>query len=235
MKLRWVPVFCKRNVQHWTSAFCLSFNKVKSNKKNIHNFLQWKIVHSFHLWIFETSSSASCLSDLEISTVSWTSCARKSYVSLQNTCRFSADLMKSEPHTSFLSSFYISFPAADKKCPCWEEVRPLPVQLSTDLQSHVAEDRLPQTILVRHREVIIFESFELCSVLYWFCVKLMTREWFIIILAQCVLIVNSGCKGKPKHCANTNSPCENGKKKNGTNDGFSSEKKKTVNVFDETS
>lgn len=28
------------------------------------------------------------------------------------------------------------------------------MQLSADLQSHVAEDRLPKTILVRHKEII---------------------------------------------------------------------------------
>lgn len=42
-----------------------------------------------------------------------------------------------------------SLSVADKERSRREEVRPLSLQLSADLQSHVAEDRLSTTVLVR--------------------------------------------------------------------------------------
>lgn len=45
--------------------------------------------------------------------------------------------------------FFIVLSEADKECPHWKEVCSLSMQLPADLQSHITEDRLPKTILVR--------------------------------------------------------------------------------------
>lgn len=44
---------------------------------------------------------------------------------------------------------FIVLSEANKECPHRKEVCPLSMQLPADLQSHVTEDRLPKTILVR--------------------------------------------------------------------------------------
>lgn len=44
---------------------------------------------------------------------------------------------------------FIILSEADKERPHWKEVCPLSLQLPADLQSHLTEDRLPKTILVR--------------------------------------------------------------------------------------
>lgn len=50
--------------------------------------------------------------------------------------------------TNLLNAF-VSVVVADKERPGREEVRSLSMQLSADLQSHIAEDRLCQALLVR--------------------------------------------------------------------------------------
>lgn len=43
---------------------------------------------------------------------------------------------------------FTSLVSAHQECSCWKEVCPLSLQLSADLQSDVAEDRLSKTVLV---------------------------------------------------------------------------------------